>query len=149
MGRPAIPPLPTHIAPAFELSFEVPAADIDGLGHINNVVYLKYFENVGWAHSCDLGLDLAAYRKLDRAMVVHRHELDYLAPGYLGDRLTAQTWITLNDRKLSLCRAFRLVRHRDNTVLAQAITSYTCVSFATSRVKRMPDLFIEQYKVTI
>jgi acyl-CoA thioesterase FadM len=72
-----------------------------------------------------------------------------LHSGMMGDLPRNHQWITLNDRKLSLCRAFRLVRHRDNTVLAQAITSYTCVSFATSRVKRMPDLFIEQYKVTI
>ncbi len=132
--------------PGHVVDFTVPPDDIDGLGHINNVAYLRYFERVAWDHSCCLGLDLDAYRRLDRAMVVRRHELDYLTPGFIGESLQAQTWITYNDGKASLARAFRLVRQSDGLILARCATSYTCVALSTGKVKRMPDDFVSKYK---
>ena len=35
------------------------AADIDGLNHTNNAVYVRWCEEAGWAHSNALGLTLA------------------------------------------------------------------------------------------
>jgi len=134
--------------PDFSVPISVEAADIDGLGHINNVTYVRYFERVGWAHSCALGLDIAAYRDLDRAMVVRRNEIDYLQPGYLGDDLMADTWIIVNDGKASLERLFQLTRKSDGAVLARAHTFYTCVSFSAGRVRRMPESFIRLYAVS-
>jgi acyl-ACP thioesterase len=34
------------------------AADIDGLNHTNNAVYVRWCEQAGWAHSEALGLTL-------------------------------------------------------------------------------------------
>jgi acyl-CoA thioester hydrolase len=134
--------------PDFSLPITVAADDIDGLGHINNVTYVRYFERVGWAHSCALGLDIEAYRNLDRAMVVRRNEIDYLQPGYLGDVLAADTWIIVNDGKASLERLFQLTRISDGALLARAHTFYTCVSFSAGRVRRMPEPFIRLYSVS-
>ena len=47
-------------------------ADIDGLNHTNNAVYVKWCEQVAWSHSVALGLDIEDYRRLDRAMAI-RH----------------------------------------------------------------------------
>ena len=41
-------------------------ADIDGLNHTNNAVYVQWCERIGWAHSIALGMDLAAWQALDR-----------------------------------------------------------------------------------
>ncbi len=51
---------------------------LDGLGHVNNVSYLRWLEEAAWAHSNALGIGLAEFKSLDRAMVARRHELDYL-----------------------------------------------------------------------
>ena len=40
-------------------------ADIDGLNHTNNAVYVKWCEQVAWSHSVALGLDIEDYRRLD------------------------------------------------------------------------------------
>jgi acyl-CoA thioester hydrolase len=136
-------------APAFSLPITVEGPDIDGLGHINNVTYVRYFERIGWAHSCALGLDIEAYRNLDRAMVVRRNEIDYLQPGYLGDALIGHTWIIVNDTKASLERLFQLTRISDGAMLARAHTFYTCVSFSAGRVRRMPEPFIRLYSVSL
>ena len=44
------------------------AADIDGLDHTNNAVYVRWCEEAGWAHSTALGLTLADYKRLDRGI---------------------------------------------------------------------------------
>ena len=55
-------------------AFTIPAKplvdDIDGLHHTNNAVYVQWCEKVGWAHSELLGLILADYHRLDRAMAI-------------------------------------------------------------------------------
>ena len=65
--------------------------DIDGLNHTNNAVYVRWCEQVGWAHSESLGLTLDDYRRLDRAMAIRRGEYDYILPTLLGEALTLAT----------------------------------------------------------
>ena len=61
--------------------------------HVNNVHYLQWLENVAWAHSSALGMRQEDYTRLGHGMVVRRHELDYVAPALLGDRVLLGTWI--------------------------------------------------------
>ena len=48
----------------FTLSLRVLPEHIDGLEHTNNAVYVNWCEEVAWAHSESLGLDLDWDRKL-------------------------------------------------------------------------------------
>ncbi len=75
------------------------ADDIDGVNHTNNAVYVQWCEKIGWAHSEALGLSLADYQRLDRAMAIRRGEYDYLLPTALHDELTLATWLTASDGK--------------------------------------------------
>ena len=68
----------------FVIDIKVVADDIDGLGHANNAVYVSWLERCAWRHSQSLGLDLVEYRRLDRAMAVLRHEIDYRRAAVLG-----------------------------------------------------------------
>jgi acyl-CoA thioester hydrolase len=94
--------------------FTLPAApqpqDIDGLNHTNNAVYVQWCEKVAWAHSEALGLALADYHRLDRAMAIRRGEYDYLLPSGVGDTLTLGTWLFRGDGKLTMERRFQLIR---------------------------------------
>ena len=98
------------LATPFIIDLQVGAEDIDGLGHANNAVYVSWLERCAWRHSQRLGLDLTEYRRLDRAMAVVRHEIDYLAAGYEGDELQLATWIVDWDQRLKMTRRFQLVR---------------------------------------
>ena len=100
---------------------------------------------ISWAHSVALGLSLERYRELDRAMVVHRHELDYLAPAFAGDALQLATWIVDCDERFSLTRRFQLVRARDAKTLLKARTRFACVALSTGRPKRLPDEYRHIY----
>jgi acyl-CoA thioester hydrolase len=127
------------------LSVVVETADIDELGHTNNAVYVRWLERCAWQHSTALGLDLVSYRQLDRAMVVLRHEIDYLAAAYLGDELQIATWIVKSDQKLRLVRHFQIRRLSDQTTLLRAESTFVCIALSSGRPKRMPPEFLQGY----
>ncbi|KTC07837.1 MULTISPECIES: acyl-CoA thioesterase [Pseudomonas] len=132
-------------ATPFVIDLNVGSDDIDGLGHANNAVYVTWLERCAWRHSQYLGLDLSEYRRLDRAMAVVRHEIDYLASAYEGDELQLATWIVDWDRRLKMTRCFQLKRPSDNLTLLRAQTTFVCIELSTGRPKRMPSEFIEGY----
>ncbi|MDR5867170.1 acyl-CoA thioesterase [Halomonas koreensis] len=129
----------------FVIEIEVEAAHIDAFGHANNAEYLRWVERASWAHSASLGLTLERYRALDRAMAVHRHELDYLAPALEGDRLRLATWIVACDGRLSLTRRFQLRRPADGATLLRARTRFACIALSSGRPRRLPEAFLSGY----
>lgn len=129
----------------FVIEIVVEASAIDHYGHTNNAEYLRWIERASWAHSRSLGLTLDDYRALDRGMVVHRHELDYLAPAHEGDRLTLATWIVACDGRLTLERRFQLIDVDTGRTLMRARTRFACIELASGRPKRMPKTFVDLY----
>lgn len=129
----------------FVIDISVNSDDIDGLGHANNAVYVSWLERCAWRHSQSLGLDLAEYRRLDRAMAVLRHEIDYLASAYEDQRLQMATWIVASDQRLKMDRHFQLIRPADATTLLRARTTFVCIELSSGRPKRMPSEFVEGY----
>jgi acyl-CoA thioester hydrolase len=118
---------------------------IDGLGHVNNAVYLQWLEQCAWKHSQTLGLSLETYQALDRAMVIHRHELDYLQAAFEGDELIVATWITDMQKRTRLTRSFQLIRKQDGVTLLRAKSYFVCMAISDGRPKRMPYSFVEGY----
>lgn len=129
------------------LEVRVTKDDTDVLGHTNNVSYLRWLELAGWAHSRALGLDWPEYQRLKRAMVVRRHELDYLAPSFEGDAIRIGTWLTANDGKLSLWRRYQVVRVADAATLLRGRTHFVCADLDTGKPRRMPEEFLRGYAV--
>ncbi|WXL24456.1 thioesterase family protein [Ectopseudomonas mendocina] len=129
----------------FVIDLRVNADDIDGLGHANNAVYVSWLERCAWRHSQFLGLDLAEYRRLDRAMAVVRHEIDYLASAYEDQQLQMATWIVESDNRLKMSRHFQLIRPEDGLTLLRAKTTFVCIELSTGKPKRMPPEFVEGY----
>ncbi|HEX7416784.1 MAG TPA: acyl-CoA thioesterase, partial [Steroidobacteraceae bacterium] len=84
----------------FHVEVEVVASDIDAYGHVNNAVYLSWFDRVAWAHSASLGLPLERCLELRRGMAALHSEIDYLRAAMLGDRVLIATWIVASDRRL-------------------------------------------------
>lgn len=133
------------IANPFTVSIDVRPEDIDELGHVNNAVYVTWLEDCAWQHSNLLGLDLSVYQQLDRAMVVIRHEIDYLASAYANDQLQLATWIISTDQKLRITRQFQLIHRHHKITILRAKTTFCCVQLSTGKPKKMPIEFIERY----
>jgi len=121
------------------------AGDIDGLNHTNNAVYVQWCERVAWSHSEALGLGLADYRRLDRAMAIRRGEYDYLLPTAAGEALTLATWLLASDGKLTMERGFQLMRNRDRATILRGRWKLVCIELGSGRPRRMPPEFCAAY----
>jgi acyl-CoA thioester hydrolase len=75
-------------APRFERPLTILPEDIDGLGHVNNVVYLRWAQDIATAH-----WEAAATPEQQErlAWVALRHEIDYKHPALPGDDVLAST----------------------------------------------------------
>lgn len=128
----------------FLLPMTVGPEHLDVMQHTNNVIYLGWLERVAWAHSEALGLGWTQYEALGHSMVARRHELDYLAPTFLGEQLLLATWIIWNDR-LSTRRAYQFLRERDGKTVFRGRSQWVCVDIKEQRVRRMPPEFLAAY----
>ncbi|HUR40477.1 MAG TPA: thioesterase family protein [Verrucomicrobiae bacterium] len=124
----------------------VQPADIDEFGHTNNVVYLSWLERVAWAHSASLGLTMADYRRIGAGCVARKHELEYLAATFVGEELVLGTWVDENDEKLSMWRAYQIIRLKDQRTVLRGRTHWVCVDLASGKPKRMPQEFVQAYR---
>ena len=61
--------------------------DIDEQGHVNNIVYLKWVQDVAIAHWTSVANKEMQENNL---WVVSRHEIDYLKSAYLHSKLIAK-----------------------------------------------------------
>jgi acyl-CoA thioester hydrolase len=129
----------------FTLRLLPTADDIDGLDHTNNGAYVRWCEEIGWAHSGKMGLGVADYRRLDRAMAIRRAEYDYLLPTRSGEPLTLATWLFAGDGKLTLERRFQLVRDGDRATVLRGRWELVCIEISSGRARRMPPEFVQAY----
>ena len=121
--------------PIHELPLVTAAEDIDELGHVNNIVYLRWVQEAAVAHWRALAPTEAQGAV---AWVVLRHEIEYSRAAMLGDELVARTWVGTAEG-LSFERHTEIVRCRDARVLARARTLWCPVDMATGRPRRVPD----------
>ena len=124
------------MAERFAIPITPAAADIDELGHVSNLVYLRWVMEVAMAHSRARGWDWARYRQLGAAFMVRRHEIDYVAQVTLGEQLRAETWVD-SWRLASCIRKTELLR--DGKVVARAATTWAMIGLASGRPQKIPE----------
>ena len=100
----------------YELTIDVEPSDIDRMGHVNNVVYLRWVQDAATAHWTATA---APEDQASLLWVVLRHEIDYLRPALLGDSIKARTWVGPAS-KLKFERHVEILRASDRVVLARA-----------------------------
>ena len=116
-------------AQPFELAIAIEPADIDQLGHVNNVTYLRWVQDVAVAH-WQSAAPTAEQAKL--LWIVVRHEIDYKQAAYLTDGIIARTWVGTASR-LRFERHTELLRSSDRAVLARARTVWCPLDAQTGK----------------
>ena len=59
----------------FDLHIQVQPHHIDALGHVNNVMYVQWMQDVAAAHVETLGVGVTKYLELKHAMVAVEHHV--------------------------------------------------------------------------
>lgn len=116
-------------------------ADLDLLGHVNNVVYVDYLQEARVDMLRTHG-PAARTGELAEGVVVVRHEVSYLAPLNFGfEPVTIESWVT-EIRAASFTMAYEIFHEREGTrhVYARAKTVLTPYVFADERPRRLTDV---------
>jgi acyl-CoA thioester hydrolase len=121
-------------AEPFEITVQIRPEDVEALDHVNNIVYVRWVQEVAIAHWEAVA---PADARAVMTWVVLRHEIDYLRPARPGDVVRARTWV-------GEVQAIRYERHTtivrdDGTLLARARTLWCPVDLATGRPRRVPE----------
>jgi acyl-CoA thioester hydrolase len=132
----------------FVAELAVAPGDIDAYQHVNNAVYMTWFDRAAWEHSAALGLPIAHCVTINRGMAVLRSVIAYQRPALLGDDIKVATWLLPGDGKLRVRRRFQVRRESDAATLARAEIEYACIELSSGRPVRWPTEFRERY-VTI
>jgi acyl-CoA thioester hydrolase len=117
----------------FELPLTVTPADIDALGHVNNVVYLRWMQQAAAAHwEAATSPELRA----SVAWVVIRHEIDYKAPAFVGERLLARTRVG-TATAATWERLTEVHRPADQKLLVRCRSVYVALDPVTAKPRRL------------
>lgn len=133
----------------FIININVSDSDTDELGHANNVVYVRWLEDVSWAHIESLGMTWALHETTGKAMAITRTEIDYLASANAGDHLLLGTWLTSYDGRFRSSRQFQLIRQSDAKTLARAMSTHACIDIKSQRPARVPKEFSDILRAAI
>lgn len=125
----------TDATPRFELALAIQPDDIDALGHVNNVVYLRWAQDAATAH---WEAAASADQQAALAWVALRHEIDYKHPALPGDQLVASTWVGTADA-LRFERFVEILRASDRKVCAAVRTLWCPISRSSGRVTRVDE----------
>ena len=129
----------------FDLKLKVKAEHIDALGHVNNVHYVSWMQDVALAHIAHIGLGIEQYLEMKHAMVAVEHQVQYRKACLEGDDLILRTWFSEINAMYSF-RQYVFYRSSDQSIVFTAMTKWACVEIATGRPKRMSPTFIQAYQ---
>jgi acyl-CoA thioester hydrolase len=113
----------------------VSTADIDNLGHVNNVVYIRWIQEVAEAHWLTVALPEIRQRYL---WVVLRHEVDYRTPAFLNDSVAGTTWVG-DHRGARFERYVKIFEQGSDKIFVEAKTIWCLLESKTLRPLRIPE----------
>jgi len=126
--------LATSFETAFRHTLTVEADAIDFMGHVNNLVYLRWAGEMAERHWQTVA---SAEMQAAGLWIVLRHEIDYHRELKLGDAVELRTWV-------DPVKGVRCPRHVDirkagaDKPSAKVLTTWTFIDAATHRPKRLP-----------
>ncbi|MAG93863.1 MAG: thioesterase [Planctomycetaceae bacterium] len=130
----------------YEYSHTVTDDDIDGQGHVNNLVYLKWMQSAAVDHSKAQGWPGSRYRESGAGWVVRSHQIEYHGPAFAGDEIVVRTWVA-DMKKITSLRKYKIVRPADDTLLAIAQTNWAYLGMQHRVPRRIPPEVAEAFIV--
>jgi acyl-CoA thioester hydrolase len=122
----------------FAQTFSVPEHAIDELGHVSNLKYLAWMQEIAIQHSTARAWPVERYLENGAVWVVRSHFITYLRPAFAGEAITLLTWVA-EFRQRSSARCYLVRRTNDQRVLVEAETVWVYVDRQSGRPCKIPD----------
>jgi len=111
-------------------------SDYDSRGHVNNAVYLTYFE-IGRVHAW-----LATAGSADPSFIIAEARITYRSPAMLGEPLVIEV-TTSEIRNKAWVWSYRVLDERDGRLVAEGATTQVMYDYAQHRSVPIPDALRE------
>ena len=134
-------------APRIRTEVRVMFFDTDCGGVVHNIAYLRFIEIARTLLAEELGLGLSDMAENQKYPVVVRTEIDYRKGAKLGDALLVEGWLDQLERVRFWC-AFRIVRKRDELLIAECRQMLALVELPAAKLLRLPEEW-EKYRLPL
>ncbi len=117
---------------------------IDENNHVNNVIYVKWMQDVANMHSLAVGDTLDMQKQNSYIWVAKSHNIEYIRSAYEGDEVHIKTWV--EEYKKSACLRHYEFSNQKNEILTKAQTIYVYLDATSLRPKKIPQDLANRYK---
>jgi acyl-CoA thioester hydrolase len=123
------------VSQIYTKKFIIPESSIDENGHVNNVDYVQWMQDIAVEHYASIGGIQA--QGIDATWVVRGHRIEYFLPAYVGEEIEIRTWVENIQRVRSL-RMYEFVRRSDEKTLVKGETDWVFVDIRSGRPLEIP-----------
>jgi acyl-CoA thioester hydrolase len=122
--------------PVYIHRFTVPADAVDINGHVNNVKYVQWMQDIAVHHYRDAGGN-PPMEAIGATWVARKHTIEYLRPAFEGEEIALLTWVA-NVQRVRSERKYKFVRAKDRVVIARGSTEWVLMNVASGRPVSVP-----------
>jgi acyl-CoA thioester hydrolase len=133
------------ISSIYSKIFSVPQTAIDENGHVNNVAYVQWMQDIAVEHYSSIGGIQA--QGSNATWVVREHRIEYLLPAFEGDEIEIRTWVE-NIRRVRSLRKYEFARKSDGKILVKGETDWVFVDANSGRPLAIPDEVVKVFSKT-
>ena len=131
------------ISPTYSKTIIIPQSSIDENGHVNNVAYVQWMQDIAVEHYASIGGIQA--QGPDATWVVRGHKIEYFLPAFTGEEIEIRTWVENIQRVRSL-RKYEFVRKADGKTLVKGETDWVFVDVKSGRPLAIPQEVSDVFK---
>ena len=127
-------------------NIEVRFRDIDSMGHVNNAVYLNYFEQARMKYFNEL---IGAKWDWNRdGIVIARQEIDYKLPVFLNDSVGIKTWCShMGTTSITFNYSVQVLRNNEYVTTTAGKTVVVCFNNQTKSISPVPEVWKEKIRI--
>jgi len=124
------------ISSIFTKSIIIPQSVIDENGHVNNVAYVQWMQDIAVEHYSTIGGVEA--QGPESTWVVREHKIEYFLPAFAGEQIEIRTWVE-NIRRVRSLRKYEFARKADGKILVKGETDWVFMDIKTGLPRAVPE----------
>ena len=125
------------ISNIYTKTFIIPENAIAENGHVNNVAYVQWMQDIAVEHYESIG-GTRPTQLVGATWVVREHRIEYLLPAFAGEAIEIKTWVE-NIRRVRSLRKYEFMRIADKKTLVRGETDWVFVDMQTGARRAIPD----------
>lgn len=130
------------ISSVYSKIINVPNSAIDENGHVNNVIYIQWMQDIAVEHYASIG-GLEAQGP-DATWVVREHKVEYLLPAFENEEIEIKTWVE-NIRRVRSLRKYEFIGKEDGKTLVRGETDWVFLDIKTGSPRAVSEKVINAF----